>query len=196
MPHIPFLIDWGHRIDYIPANIKCRHICAGQHYAHVLMERTKAFICVMRGAIVAKKGTPRRWKVRHDWKIARVATVYKEGLTNVDSSDRPILVLPVVLCLFEKPVSDQFYSFFTEHHPLFLKQSGVKLPPIIPQDFLKVCLKSRKFLKSIPVNLEKLKNFTHKYSIQTCLPNHLESRFLEISEISSTFFLFPFSEGR
>ena len=62
----------------------------------------------------------------NDWKIARVAPVYKDGPTDVDSNYRPISVLPEVSRLFRKLVCDQFYSFFNEHSCLFLKQSGFR----------------------------------------------------------------------
>ena len=60
----------------------------------------------------------------NDWKIARVAPLYKDGPTDVDSNNRPISVLPVVSRLFEKLICDQFYSFLDEHRRLLLKQSG------------------------------------------------------------------------
>ena len=61
-----------------------------------------------------------------DWKIARVAPIYKDGPTDVDSNYRPISVLPVVARLFEKLIFDQFYSFLTKHRSFFLKQSGFR----------------------------------------------------------------------
>ena len=62
----------------------------------------------------------------NDWKIARVAPIYKDGPTDVDSNYRPISVLPVVSRLFEKLICDQFYSFLNEHRRLFSKQSGFR----------------------------------------------------------------------
>ena len=55
--------------------------------------------------------------------IARVAPIYKDGPTDVDSNYRRISVLPVVARLFEKLICDQFYSLRSEHRRLFLKQS-------------------------------------------------------------------------
>ena len=61
----------------------------------------------------------------NDWKIARVAPIYKDGPIDVDSNYRHISVLPVVSRLFfQKLICNQFYPFLNEHRRLFLKQSG------------------------------------------------------------------------
>ena len=62
----------------------------------------------------------------NDWKISRVAPIYKDGPTDVDSNYRPISVLPVVSRLFEKLICDQFYSILNEYRRLFSKQSGFR----------------------------------------------------------------------
>ena len=60
----------------------------------------------------------------HAWKIARVAPIYKDDPTDVDSNHRPISLLPVISRLFEELICEQLCSFLNEHRRLFLKQSG------------------------------------------------------------------------
>ena len=43
-----------------------------------------------------------------EWKIARVAPIYKDGSEDENSNYRSISVLPVISRLFEKLVYDQF----------------------------------------------------------------------------------------
>ena len=38
------------------------------------------------------------------WKVARIAQIFKEGSTDEQSNCRPISILPVLSCLFEKLV--------------------------------------------------------------------------------------------
>ena len=61
-----------------------------------------------------------------DWKTARVAPVHKSGPTDDPSNYRPISVLPVVACLFEKLAFDQMYFYPNNNKPLYSKQSGFR----------------------------------------------------------------------
>ena len=45
------------------------------------------------------------------WKIARVSTIFKDGVKIGKSNYRPILVLPVVSRLFEKLAFNQLYQY-------------------------------------------------------------------------------------
>ena len=62
-----------------------------------------------------------------DWKIARVAPIYKDGSEDENSNYRPISVLPVISRLFEKLVYDQFYGFLNVNKLLFSQQSSFRL---------------------------------------------------------------------
>ena len=62
-----------------------------------------------------------------DWKIARVAPVYKDGSEDENSNYRPISVLPVISRLFEKLVYDQLYGFLNVNKLLFSQQSIFRL---------------------------------------------------------------------
>ena len=61
-----------------------------------------------------------------NWKTARVAPIFKKGSTQDKSNYRPISVLPVVSCLFEKLVFDQLYSYFNDNKLIFSDQSGFR----------------------------------------------------------------------
>ena len=62
----------------------------------------------------------------NNWKVARVAPIYKEGPTENRSNYRPISVLPVVSCLFEKTIFDQLKAYFEDNKFYFSYQSGFK----------------------------------------------------------------------
>ena len=49
------------------------------------------------------------------WKVARVAPIFKEGLSDDRSNYRPISVLPAASRLFEKLVYDQLYRYLDEN---------------------------------------------------------------------------------
>ena len=58
------------------------------------------------------------------WKIARVSPTYKEGSPDERSNYRPISVLPVLSCLFEKLIYNQLCMFLDRHKFLYKHQSG------------------------------------------------------------------------
>ena len=62
-----------------------------------------------------------------DWKIARVAPIYKDGSEDENSNYRPISVLPVISRLFEKLVYNQLYGFLNMNKLLFSQQSSFRL---------------------------------------------------------------------
>ena len=62
-----------------------------------------------------------------DWKIARVAPIYKDGSEDETSNYRPISVLPVISRLFEKLVYNQLYGFLNMNKLLFSQQSSFRL---------------------------------------------------------------------
>ena len=62
-----------------------------------------------------------------NWKIARVAPIYKDGSEDENSNYRPISVLPIISRLFEKLVYDQFYGFLNVNKLLFSQQSSFRL---------------------------------------------------------------------
>ena len=62
-----------------------------------------------------------------EWKIARVAPIYKDGSEDENSNYRPISVLTVISRLFEKLVYDQFYGFLNVNKLLFSQQSSFRL---------------------------------------------------------------------
>ena len=62
-----------------------------------------------------------------DWKIARVAPIYKDGSQDENSNYRPISVLPIISRLFEKLVYDQVYGFLNMNKLLFSQQSSFRL---------------------------------------------------------------------
>ena len=62
----------------------------------------------------------------NNWKVARVAPIYKEGPTENRSNYRPISVLPVVSRLFEKTIFDQLYAYFDDNKLFYSHQSGFR----------------------------------------------------------------------
>ena len=48
----------------------------------------------------------------HNWKIARVSPIYKDGSIEDRSNYRPISVLHVISRLFEKIIFDHMYKYF------------------------------------------------------------------------------------
>ena len=60
------------------------------------------------------------------WKVARVAPIFKEGLSDDRSNCRPISVLPVASRLFEKLVYDQLYRYLDGNKLVCLQQSGFR----------------------------------------------------------------------
>ena len=53
------------------------------------------------------------------WKIARIAPIYKDGKSDNRSNYRAISVLPVISRLFEKLVYDQYYHFLVSNRLLY-----------------------------------------------------------------------------
>ena len=62
----------------------------------------------------------------NNWKVARVAPIYKEGPADNRSNYRPISVLPVVSRLFEKTVFEQLYSYLDSNKLFYSNQSGFR----------------------------------------------------------------------
>ena len=60
------------------------------------------------------------------WKVARVAPIFKEGLSDDRSNYRPISVPPATSRLFEKLVYDHLYRFLDENNFICLQQSGFR----------------------------------------------------------------------
>ena len=60
------------------------------------------------------------------WNVARVAPLFKEGLSDERSNYRPISVLPAVSRSFEKLVYDQLYRYLDESKLICLQQSGFR----------------------------------------------------------------------
>ena len=58
----------------------------------------------------------------NNWKVARVAPIYKEGPTEDRSNYTPISVLPVVSHLFEKTIFDQINAYFEDNKLVFSHQ--------------------------------------------------------------------------
>ena len=59
-----------------------------------------------------------------DWKIARVAPIYKSGAKDDCSNYRPISVLPVLSRAFEKVVYNQLYNYLDSNRLIYKHQSG------------------------------------------------------------------------
>ena len=51
-----------------------------------------------------------------NWKTACVAPIFKQGSKDDKSNYRPISVLPVVSCLFEKLVCSQLYDYYASYY--------------------------------------------------------------------------------
>ena len=62
----------------------------------------------------------------NNWKVARVAPIFKEGPTEDRSNYRPISVLPVVSRLFEKTIFNQLYAYFDDNKLFYSHQSGFR----------------------------------------------------------------------
>ena len=62
----------------------------------------------------------------NQWKIARIAPIYKDGDSDIRSNYRPISVLPVISKLFEKLINDQYYNFLLSNHLLYSHQSSFR----------------------------------------------------------------------
>ena len=60
------------------------------------------------------------------WKVARVAPIFKEGLSDDRLNYWPISVLPAASRLFEKLVYDQLYRYLDENKLKCLQQSGFR----------------------------------------------------------------------
>ena len=61
-----------------------------------------------------------------NWKIARVAPIFKSGQPNDRSNYRPISVLPVLARVFEKLIYNQLYDYLDKNKHLFSNQSGFR----------------------------------------------------------------------
>ena len=62
-----------------------------------------------------------------DWKIARIASIFKSGARDDRSNYRPISVLPFITRLFEKLIFNQFYQYLDANKSLCEYQSGFRL---------------------------------------------------------------------
>ena len=60
------------------------------------------------------------------WKIARIASIYKEGDKSEKSNYRPISVLPVISRLFERLVYNQLCQHLNSNNLLANEQSGFR----------------------------------------------------------------------
>ena len=72
-----------------------------------------------------------------DWKIARVAPIYKDGSEDENSNYRLISVLPVISRLFEKLFYNQLYRFLNMNKLLFSQQSSFRLQHSVLTSLLK-----------------------------------------------------------
>ena len=66
-------------------------------------------------------------KFPEDWKIARIAPIFKSGAKDDRSNYRPISVLPFISRLFEKLIFNQFYEYLDANKSLYEHQSGFRL---------------------------------------------------------------------
>ena len=66
-------------------------------------------------------------KFPEDWKIARIAPIFKSGAKDDRSNYRPISVLPFISRLFEKVIFNQFYEYLDANKSLYEHQSGFRL---------------------------------------------------------------------
>ena len=66
-------------------------------------------------------------KFPEDWKIARIAPIFKNGAKDERSNYRPISVLPFVTRLFEKLLFNQLYVYLNANKLLYEHQSGFRL---------------------------------------------------------------------
>ena len=66
-------------------------------------------------------------KFPKDWKIARIAFIFKSGTRDDRLTYRPISVLPFISRLFEKLIFNQFYEYLDANKLLYEHQSGFRL---------------------------------------------------------------------
>ena len=66
----------------------------------------------------------------NNWKVARVAPIYKEGPAEDRSNYRPISVLPVVSRLFEKTAFDQLNDYFDDNKVALLTPIQFQRPAL------------------------------------------------------------------
>ena len=66
-------------------------------------------------------------KFPEDWKIARIASIFKNGAKDDRSNYRLISVLPFISRLFEKSIFNQFYEYLDANKSLYEHQSGFRL---------------------------------------------------------------------
>ena len=66
-------------------------------------------------------------KFPEDWKIARIAPIFKSGAMDDRSNYRPISVLPFISRLFEKLIFNQFYEYMDANKSLYEHQSCFRL---------------------------------------------------------------------
>ena len=66
-------------------------------------------------------------KFPEDWKIARIAPIFKSGAKDDRSNYRPISLLPFISRLFEKLIFNQFYEYLDANKSLYEHQSGFRL---------------------------------------------------------------------
>ena len=66
-------------------------------------------------------------KFTEDWKIARIAPIFKSGARDDRSNYRLISVLPFISRLFEKLIFNQFYEYLDINKSLYEHQSGFRL---------------------------------------------------------------------
>ena len=60
-------------------------------------------------------------KFPEDWKIARIAPIFKSGARDDNSNYRPISVLPFISRLFEKLIFNQFYEYLDSNKSIARK---------------------------------------------------------------------------
>ena len=66
-------------------------------------------------------------KFPEDWKIARIAPIYKSDAKGERSNYRPISILPFVTRLYEKLIFSQLYMYLNTNKLLYEHQSGFRL---------------------------------------------------------------------
>ena len=66
-------------------------------------------------------------KFPEDWKIARIAPIFKSGGKDDRSNYTPISVLPFISRLFEKLIFNQCYEYLGANKSLYEHQSGFRL---------------------------------------------------------------------
>ena len=66
-------------------------------------------------------------KFPEDWKIARIAPIFKSGARDDRSNYTPISVLPYISRLLEKLIFEQFYEYLDTNKSLYEHHSGFRL---------------------------------------------------------------------